>query len=1414
MDKEKVRRPLPTPRAPVQRPNTPVQPSTPVPPKTFYGTSTAIPSSQSYPGSSHTAYVQLNDPPSYAAVSQSAPDMMPITEEPAEGVRPGLMPADGTHTYVNDDNSWPNPNWAADISKGWMTDETLWTNYGPPASAWTNTGNGSLGLETLDYMSPAKGSDVQIDGRSANEESNWWDPSVRQKFERPGPGMLPPVLAEDLHDPDHSVFSVTVTSPNIPFPSPAASQTSTSSETKSIVSVSSSRSDTSVHSSVPIPPQPTEEEVRIAVPHPNAYYCPKENGWIILSWKSSSVAPPLAQSFIESSHLPLPDLARRKRRSSCLDEAEQSFNQSNKTHHFHKYEKAVDAHKLTPPYRRDEWDLESVKLKRRVQRVIDVEMQDLKRLEDGTEELEEGRLLDLYVCCQCSFYCVASGIISGVLPRKHFEEFVRDKRENPLPGKTGEHAIVQAFETILIAIENILWRAENRMLRAARSSFQNKIGWNANVKRMFEILGFAEEMYENDIALRPPVADPSTLQGKQNRRKLLRAWVEIGAWVVDHRRKYAAQLKDIRAHKMHVKIESAREMYQAAIGAHPDQIPRGELQGNLLSALQRQELTAWRELGLTPTSYSSDLLAFAYFAQCRCDPAGTVTYFTHISNLVKVMQEMGNCPSTLQDLMAMERSRDRFTAEDIPNAAAVLGFGVDGPLRVEYDEADVPDDFIEGAWRECIKRSWRDPVCGSGTQREATEAFRIIAESRESSRLKKAWELGKNNVMTPERAYDTLEIPKDVDDNMLITVFNMRLEEQPMQMDKMREALLVIAEVRNSDRLRQFISSGQDPGEISASTPPDMPRGLNQLGNTCYLNSLLQYFYTIKDLREAVLPMSKLDLSALEDEKLTDEDLKRHRVGGRLVTRREIHRSKRFIHQLAELFFNLEYCEAAAVTPTIELAKLALVTSRDEEDDEVDRSGTDSSNDTEATLVDDGPSRMTMTETSSYLPERVTSSVLGKRSRDAIPQSGADMEVDSPAPGSPRDQESFITPSSTTSSVSPPPSTASSSKHSDHTHGTKSDGDGDVEMAATPASRKPPPLPPRKNAIKSESVMMFGKQHDVAECMDNCMFQIETALLNFSDKSDTAANGDKTSVVKRLFYGKLLQRLTDVMDQRDSQSSIHEKEDLFSHLPVNVTHDGVDIYDGLGAYFDDIVEYEGKKTRMEVSLVDVPPVLQIQLQRVQFNRDTLQPYKSQAYVKFGETIYLDRFMHDAKPEKKSRAKVLQAELNLCRERLRLLEEGKNAIPYWSTIENTHLFLSKLDGILLSGLDVQLLNQMENERDLLKSEVESMRGRAKTLKEELENIWQDDTEVAYELTSVFIHRGSSPSWGHYFFYSRHLPDSPDSWFKYNDSDVTIVTKDEVLADTTGSTANPYLLVFARKGSQVVDTVKRFDPSNQE
>lgn len=62
------------------------------------------------------------------------------------------------------------------------------------------------------------------------------------------------------------------------------------------------------------------------------------------------------------------------------------------------------------------------------------------------------------------------------------------------------------------------------------------------------------------------------------------------------------------------------------------------------------------------------------------------------------------------------------------------------------------------------------------------------------------------------------------------------------------------------------------------------------------------------------------------------------------------------------------------------------------------------------------------------------------------------------------------------------------------------------------------------------------------------------------------------------------------------QTSIHEKRDLFLHLLVDVADEGYDLYDGPARYFDDVVELGGQTKRMEVSLVDLPPLLQIQLQ--------------------------------------------------------------------------------------------------------------------------------------------------------------------------------------------------------------------------
>ena len=136
--------------------------------------------------------------------------------------------------------------------------------------------------------------------------------------------------------------------------------------------------------------------------------------------------------------------------------------------------------------------------------------------------------------------------------------------------------------------------------------------------------------------------------------------------------------------------------------------------------------------------------------------------------------------------------------------------------------------------------------------------------------------------------------------------------------------------------------------------------------------------------------------------------------------------------------------------------------------------------------------------------------------------------------------------------------------------------------------------------------------------MDNCVFQIETALLKF-DGMDESEDG-KSSVVKRcvdlpplsyselgmaihattyfvsLFYGTLRQRLIAPNPEGTRALSTHDSENVFSILPVSVSDEGYDLYDGLSSYFQSTAQLDSNTVSMEITLVDLPPVLQIQLQ--------------------------------------------------------------------------------------------------------------------------------------------------------------------------------------------------------------------------
>lgn len=139
--------------------------------------------------------------------------------------------------------------------------------------------------------------------------------------------------------------------------------------------------------------------------------------------------------------------------------------------------------------------------------------------------------------------------------------------------------------------------------------------------------------------------------------------------------------------------------------------------------------------------------------------------------------------------------------------------------------------------------------------------------------------------MDVNTAYARLDISdRNFDDELVLAIYNSHVSNDPSQMDGLRKALLAIAKSRNSRRLNDFLNSDMISSIHSLS---EWPVGLENIGNTCYLNSLLQFYFTIKALRDLVLNIN--DYKTATD----DESLKSKRVGSRNVSRKEVTRAQK-----------------------------------------------------------------------------------------------------------------------------------------------------------------------------------------------------------------------------------------------------------------------------------------------------------------------------------------------------------------------------------------------------------------------------------------------------------------------------------------------------------------------------------------
>lgn len=312
------------------------------------------------------------------------------------------------------------------------------------------------------------------------------------------------------------------------------------------------------------------------------------------------------------------------------------------------------------------------------------------------------------------------------------------------------------------------------------------------------------------------------------------------------------------------------------------------------------------------------------------------------------------------------------------------------------------------------------------------------------------------------------------------------------------------------------------------------------------------------------------------------------------------------------------------------------------------------------------------------------------------------------------------------------------------------------------------------DCTKDELMRQVTTQQDVCECLDNIVSLLDTAC---------ASEATQTPV-RRLFSGASLQKLDPA--PKDSSGTDGTKQ-TFTSIPVTILPGTRDVYDALDTFFNEEFVFLGNdaKVRREITLQEAPILLQIHVQRVQYDRTAQKIVKNQAALDLPDTLFLDRYMDLSlsKSERRptltllhTRSQELRREKTKCTDRIQLLEN-----EHLTGLERAANALGSLQNTTLDDDELHLLLQEHSPEELMReasdmrAEVHQLRMQADTLRTELQGVWADERHVPYQLASVCMHRGEATH-GHYFVNQRDF--AKNEWISFNDTNVSTITGNEV------------------------------------
>ncbi|KAF4585926.1 ubiquitin carboxyl-terminal hydrolase [Ophiocordyceps camponoti-floridani] len=729
----------------------------------------------------------------------------------------------------------------------------------------------------------------------------------------------------------------------------------------------------------------------------------------------------------------------------------------------------------------------------------------------------------------------------------------------------------------------------------------------------------------------------------------------------------------------------------------------------------------------------------------------------------------------------------------------------------------------------------------------ARNMLMVIAQASTNDTYQTALLLESDSNMTLPTARSILGLDSiDVPWQMAVDVAKTKLgaskamEESDLYLD----ALNAMADHTNSPALKQAVlelrqSVGTGVGDsrgAGSMQPADLtiPVGLHNIGNTCYLNSLLQYLFTVKPIRDIVL---NYDDSRLE---LTDDAIKARLLGGNKMQmdRGEAVVAQAFVRELATLFQNLRSSDQAATRPSQRLANAVLLSTHT-----LLHSPKQAEEQPAATTgpppLPARPSPAPPTKEASGDVDMVSCSVTSVAESAHGSDSSSKTLVDHEDTRSDRSYDKIET-VVTMDPVGP---------------GPKEDGQapsGDVEMAdadkdastrletaqeekrdAEPESGEVETVDQKVlNALEHQKRSSGTDQQDVEEVMGSIINRLQAAIRPSSVDKRTGIQLEK---IMQTFF------VTTVNYTKKFADKTYQHEISFDRsITAFPAPDGpCSLYDALGRNFDQQILEESKLSRY-TAIKTLPPVLHVLIQRSQSMGS-----KNGNPVVIPETLYMDRYMdapHDSPVFRRrledwtSTDRIADLKSWLAKDEVdptymtffdtmmnERMDSGEGGVggddkqESAAATEETWDFDGPVDDdfLLVTSTGSRGNPQLRSEKaglpvvsvGALQPKMRAMMVRELAEREEALQQHQDDMKgISYRLHAVICHRGHLMS-GHYWVWICDFEDRVWRW--YNDADVRENKDTAEVLQTLSTSGEPYYLCYVRDEDKdnYVDVPKR-------